>query len=760
MAEDPKLAMNMGGSSGRIFIADIKGGVVELRSEFRGAKQDLRDMINMAQQLKSTMSTIRLGGGEGGNASPNQVAPNPVFSTPAAAITNGGNVPPTGGGTTQGGGTGGTLVAYTPPIGGTPAAGTGGTGGYTGNTNLSAFIRDNPAAGVLFASNLMSGMVKSPADTVEAQLLMQRAAYFNSSSLGGNIGFPYTAPGYGGMGQQGNRGDYNKIVDLTVQMGRTGMVTNDFDAMRALAAAQSIGITGPNITQGGGQFGSVAMGVAATSNLLPGIGAEGTMRAFGSMQQGRNVNMLRGIGIRLRDEQGNLKPPDQIIEDLWAKICRDYSQAYGTDKKPSEREVLIGLQPGNSMDSMLDLYFGNDPMAKQLVANGLLFKAKGGGQIGRKDLTELGATTPAANLYADIQAESGRGLAMYAGAGAGGFMLAGNQMLSTSKFMNDNASTAIAFITGLNAAATTLAGAGGQALEKLFKLLMLLKAIPGRASGGKVDDEQPYVVGEKGPELFIPKTDGVIIPNHLTGTRNRHEGGGVRHSHKGETLKEAEVRQLLKNAGFKEGRELEEAVAVARAESGFRTNAEGDKELAHKSDLWNYSIGLMQIRSYDDPNRDPNRDYRRLYDPQYNANVAYKMYKANKDWSPWYTTATKLGLKGGGTYSGSSPYGEGSSSSLYGSIEGFEKALKTFDKFLSGGDLSKKDVNTLSEIFGSDSSSGMFSVGGTASGLESAKNYNYGGVTINVKSDNPEKTARLVLKYLKDEKLIQKEARK
>ena len=38
--------------------------------------------------------------------------------------------------------------------------------------------------------------------------------------------------------------------------------------------------------------------------------------------------------------------------------------------------------------------------------------------------------------------------------------------------------------------------------------------IPGRAEGGPVSDDEPYVVGEKGPEIFIPKKDGVIIPNN------------------------------------------------------------------------------------------------------------------------------------------------------------------------------------------------------------------------------------------------------
>ena len=35
---------------------------------------------------------------------------------------------------------------------------------------------------------------------------------------------------------------------------------------------------------------------------------------------------------------------------------------------------------------------------------------------------------------------------------------------------------------------------------------------PGRASGGPVAAGQPYIVGEKRPELFVPNTAGRIVP--------------------------------------------------------------------------------------------------------------------------------------------------------------------------------------------------------------------------------------------------------
>lgn len=40
---------------------------------------------------------------------------------------------------------------------------------------------------------------------------------------------------------------------------------------------------------------------------------------------------------------------------------------------------------------------------------------------------------------------------------------------------------------------------------------------PGQASGGQMVGNAPYVVGEAGPELFVPWTNGAIVPNHALG---------------------------------------------------------------------------------------------------------------------------------------------------------------------------------------------------------------------------------------------------
>ena len=46
---------------------------------------------------------------------------------------------------------------------------------------------------------------------------------------------------------------------------------------------------------------------------------------------------------------------------------------------------------------------------------------------------------------------------------------------------------------------------------------------PGRATGGSVTGGSPYIIGERGPELFVPNTSGYVVPN--SGLRSGGGGG-------------------------------------------------------------------------------------------------------------------------------------------------------------------------------------------------------------------------------------------
>lgn len=56
-------------------------------------------------------------------------------------------------------------------------------------------------------------------------------------------------------------------------------------------------------------------------------------------------------------------------------------------------------------------------------------------------------------------------------------------------------------------------GGGGSGLPDLGGLLTSFLGLPGRATGGPVAPGRGYLVGERGPELFVPTSSGRIEPN-------------------------------------------------------------------------------------------------------------------------------------------------------------------------------------------------------------------------------------------------------
>lgn len=53
--------------------------------------------------------------------------------------------------------------------------------------------------------------------------------------------------------------------------------------------------------------------------------------------------------------------------------------------------------------------------------------------------------------------------------------------------------------------------------SELAGMVSAILGLPGRATGGPVSPGQAYLVGEKGPELFVPTSAGSIAPNSALG---------------------------------------------------------------------------------------------------------------------------------------------------------------------------------------------------------------------------------------------------
>lgn len=56
--------------------------------------------------------------------------------------------------------------------------------------------------------------------------------------------------------------------------------------------------------------------------------------------------------------------------------------------------------------------------------------------------------------------------------------------------------------------------AAGGTYNQLYDVGIVVGPPSPRAIGGPVEQQRPYIVGERGPELFIPKTTGTIVPNN------------------------------------------------------------------------------------------------------------------------------------------------------------------------------------------------------------------------------------------------------
>lgn len=61
---------------------------------------------------------------------------------------------------------------------------------------------------------------------------------------------------------------------------------------------------------------------------------------------------------------------------------------------------------------------------------------------------------------------------------------------------------------------------GGGLGGLLGGLLGSFLGLPGRATGGSVAPDRPYLVGERGPEVFVPTSAGQVLANHATRPRD------------------------------------------------------------------------------------------------------------------------------------------------------------------------------------------------------------------------------------------------
>jgi len=452
-------------------------------------RQDLVDLVALSEKLAQNLE-------KAGAASQT------IHTGLAGASAAAGNTVGTGSMSNPGGGANGTVA--------TPrTTSTAGAAGQVLGTVLKG-LGSVAGVGISAAAN----MLPSPAEAASYQLSTSRQGFFGGMSFG----------------QTGN-------LQKAISAGGTAL--NSQDAVQAIAALQSAGIY--NVNQVGG-------GVASLSNYAPNLGLAGTAQASASLYQGRSTNLLNQIGVKTMTAAGLARSPDQIANDFVDKI---FATTPPLQKGSVEAYAYLqgALTPSGQLTFILNTYIP-DQNLQQIIITKLFAKAKGLPDDATKaQLTAAGITTATVGAQSAYNtAQLGVTQATQASINVGTvaalktLTVAANDFAKVAKdlgpelkaygfgstLMGGIGTTASAGLGGL--LGHFLSGTGGaifKALKGFFTNPVVEDAettVEGLATGGPAKGNVPYIVGEKGPELFVPDSSGTIIPNHLIARAN---GGPV-----------------------------------------------------------------------------------------------------------------------------------------------------------------------------------------------------------------------------------------
>ena len=362
------------------------------------------------------------------------------------------------------GGGGAGTIASVPPLPAAPQQGGGGTprggGGFSGGVITSG----GPAQFNSNAGQIASTIAALPdlRQRINMDLATSQAVAFGSA------------------------GSYGSAQALQRQIAMGGTVTSRADAMIALQQASLYGMgTGANL-------GAYTRSAQDISNIMPGLGVAGAGQAFASMQSAGNVNMLRAMGINIRTQGTNtVSDMNSIVNQIWSLLTNL------AGRKPTREDIQGSMLPGNFLYRFLSGY-GGDPNMQQAIYQALLAKAAGATSFGKSQLERLGFTTGAITSESERTARQMETTQITLEGVTRGFEGVNRLLAGTLGVIN-----AIGNMPGIKQVLNFLAGTG-TAVGTMFK-----------ENGGPTQSSKPYIVGEKGPELFIPKENGTIIPNHM-----------------------------------------------------------------------------------------------------------------------------------------------------------------------------------------------------------------------------------------------------
>ena len=240
-----------------------------------------------------------------------------------SSVTNA-SYAPTGGvknvGSSSGGSVGGGVADY---IGGTMANVTGSVIGMAGPLVKGAL------AGIF--GPMMMGMPNIN-ESIQYQYLANRQAFFT-----------------------GKGATAGQAMSAQLGYGQGGLPVSPMDPVAASNMAMASGMLpagAPLSPKGPTNFGQFMGSAGLISMLTPGAGISGGVAGMASLNQARNVNMLRMIGINVRDIGGaSVNTFESIVNQLW-NVLKTANN--GTDPAPGD--IAVSAMPGNALASLLDQY--------------------------------------------------------------------------------------------------------------------------------------------------------------------------------------------------------------------------------------------------------------------------------------------------------------------------------------------------------------------------------------------------------------------
>jgi hypothetical protein len=126
-----------------------------------------------------------------------------------------------------------------------------------------------------------------------------------------------------------------------------------------------------NLTYQGGYTASSL----SSRNIMSQIGGMSAMSGMSNEMAAASVAGMNGMsflraGVQIRDPQGNLKPPNTIINDVYRFLYRG--------QKITKQQAALVMNPGSKGYATLQQITGGDPQLMQMIQSGIIARASAG----------------------------------------------------------------------------------------------------------------------------------------------------------------------------------------------------------------------------------------------------------------------------------------------------------------------------------------------------------------------------------------------